>query len=647
LAQAIFGSSCAAPRASMASFEKNRKDVEDLCKRRFFFRQGSEIYGGVSGFFSMGPPGCALKTNIIQRWRNHFIIEEQMMEIEDTHIMPHAVLKASGHVDRFSDFLVRDEKDERKFFRADKLLEEVMDQKMKDTSLTSDQIKEYTLVRAQADAYSKEEIVEVFAKYDVRAPDSGNGLTEPEPFNLMFPTPIGPAGLIQGYLRPETAQGIFLNYKYCLEQNANRLPFGVAQIGKVYRNEIAPRGFTRLREITQAEIEFFVKPHNKRHPKFGLVAGTMMLLFPSTRQLAGEPPVLMTIGDAVAEGIVNNETLGYLMARTFLFFTSIGIKEGHVRFRQHLPTEMAHYANDCWDPEIETSLGWLECAGIADRACFDLNAHAKAAKCDLLYRETLDQPIELEVLGLTKAAGIAVMKAFGKKGRAVKEWLEQLPKEELSCLIEDVTEHGQATRTVDFPDGSNEDCTFKPDHVVCEEKKEKRTTTTFMPGVVEPSFGIDRILFALLEHSYYARPKEPGAEEKQVRAVLAFPANIAPYKLTILPQDQRIGRDDKYHRLLREMKSKISSLGHTCTVDDSNATLGKRYSRNDELGIPYGCTVDFTSLEDDTVTLRERDSMKQVRLAASAVALVLHDLCWGRTTWQDVLGKYPLYGESD
>lgn len=247
----------------MSDFDRNRKELEELCKRRFFFRQGSEIYGGVSGFFTYGPPGCALKTNIIQQWRNHFVIEEQLMEIEDTFIMPHAVLKASGHVDRFSDFLVRDEKDEKKFFRADKLLEDVMEAKLKE-KISEAQRKEYTVVKNQADAYSKEDITAIFKKYDIRSPDTGNALTEPEPFNLMFPTPIGPSGMIQGYLRPETAQGIFLNYKYCLEQNANKLPFGVAQVGKAFRNEIAPRqGLTRQREFTQAEIEFFCEAHGQ------------------------------------------------------------------------------------------------------------------------------------------------------------------------------------------------------------------------------------------------------------------------------------------------------------------------------------------------------------------------------------------------
>merc|ERR1719230_2300164 len=140
---------------------------------------------------------------------------------------------------------------------------------MKEDGLSAEKLQEYQIVSNKADGYSKEELMEVFERYNVRVPENGNELTEPEPFNLMFPTPIGPEGLIQGYLRPETAQGIFLNYKFCLEQNANRLPFGVAQVGKVYRNEIAPRqGLTRQREFYQAEIEWFVNPRNKQHPKF-------------------------------------------------------------------------------------------------------------------------------------------------------------------------------------------------------------------------------------------------------------------------------------------------------------------------------------------------------------------------------------------
>ncbi|CAE7520715.1 Gars1 [Symbiodinium natans] len=382
--------------------------------------------------------------------------------------------------------------------------------------------------------------------------------------------------------------------RFCLEQNAGRLPFGVAQampttdiqglrveaqVGKSFRNEIAPRqGLTRQREFTQAEIEWFVKPNAKDMKKFKAVKSLELLLFSSDQQLAGGSPKKVAIGDAVASGMVNNETLGYFIARTYLFLVSLGIKPDHCRFRQHLPTEMAHYATDCWDAEIETCYGWLECVGIADRACFDLSAHAKAAKVDLAFRETLEKPIEMEVLRLTKDAGIKVMKTFGKNGRPIKEWLEKLPQDDLKCLIADVTAAGSASRTVDLPDEKTEDCKFLPEHVVCETKKEKQSTTTFTPGVVEPSFGIDRILFSVLEHTYYARPKE-ASDEKQTRGVLSFPSAIAPYKMAILPQDQRIQRDEKYPDLMYLMQTQavgvfVVAASAVTTLILSLGTLG-------------------------------------------------------------------------
>jgi len=348
----------------------------------------------------------------------------------------------------------------------------------------------------------------------------------------------------------------------------------------------------------------------------------------------------MTIGDAVKDGVVNNETLGYFIVRTYTFLTSLGVKPEGCRFRQHLPTEMAHYAADCWDAEIDTCYGWLECVGIADRACFDLNAHAGAAKCDLAFRESLDTPIEVETLVITKQAGIATMKAFKKNGKAVKEWLEALPQDDLKSVVNEVKEKSKATRTVDLPDGPTE-CTFLPEHVASELKKVKQSTTTFMPGVVEPSFGIDRILFATLEHAYYARPKDASDDGKQTRGVLRLPGSIAPYKLTLLPLDQRISRDEKSAAMMQMIRQKVSALGHSCTMDESGATVGRRYARNDELGIPFACTVDFTSLEDNAVTLRERDSMGQIRLPAVDVAPVVHGLLLGRRTWDDVQKSYP------
>merc|ERR1719201_3065554 len=170
---------------------------------------------------------------------------------------------------------------------------------------------ELTKVKNQADAYSKDELWEVFQKYEIKSPDTKNDLTEPVEFNLMFPTPIGPTGMLTGYLRPETAQGIFLNFKFCLEQNSNQMPFGVAQVGKAFRNEIAPRaGLIRQREFTQAEIEWFCRPGDKPHPKFAAVAGLELQLFPSKEQLAAEPAIVKSLGEAVGSGMIANETLG-------------------------------------------------------------------------------------------------------------------------------------------------------------------------------------------------------------------------------------------------------------------------------------------------------------------------------------------------
>lgn len=625
---------------------ENRAELEDLCRRRFFYRPGSDIYGGVAGFFTYGPPGCALKTNILQQWRRHFVYEEQLQEIEDTCIMLHKVLKASGHVDRFNDFMVKDTKDESRFFRADKLLEEVMKTMIDDPQTSPAQKEEYAKVRNQADGYSADELSEIFQKYNIKAPETGNDLSEPYPFNLMFPVPIGPAGNESGYLRPETAQGMFLNYKYCVKEMGNRLPFGIAQIGKVFRNEIAPRaGLLRTREFQQAEIEWFVKPSEKDHPKFRRVAKMEMKLFSAPMQLEAREPEAFVIGDAVKTKLVHNETLGYFMARTALFVYSIGVNPECVRFRQHLPTEMAHYACDCWDLEIETCYGWVECVGIADRACFDLDAHAGAAKVDLAFREAVSPPIEQESFALKKQAWISVMKFFGKDGAKVKEWLMGLPQDSLVQLSEEAESNGKALRCI-----GGKEFELKPEHVRIEKVVEKITTREFMPGVIEPSFGIDRLMFSVLEQSFYVR--EEQSDDKQTRSVLRFPPAIAPYKLVILPLDQRIARNEAYTELLTEVRTVLSSLGIQFSVDDSGATVGRRYSRNDELGVSYAMTVDFDTFDVngtlyETVTIRERDSMQQIRVKTKDVPYLIQKLCSGRATWEECVSHYGGSGKGD
>ena len=208
------------------------------------------------------------------------------------------------------------------------------------------------------DGMTKDEMATVMKKFDMKAPLTNNPLSEPIEFNLMFSTHIGPSGAVKGFLRPETAQGIFVNFKRLLEFNQGRLPFAAAQIGNSFRNEISPRsGLIRVREFTMAEIEHFCDPVDKSHPKFSGVAATKMTLYSACNQMGGEAAKMISIGDAVASAMVANQTLGYFMARIQAFLLKMGVDSDRLRFRQHMANEMAHYACDCWDAELLTSYG--------------------------------------------------------------------------------------------------------------------------------------------------------------------------------------------------------------------------------------------------------------------------------------------------
>jgi len=636
-------------------FEAHRDGLEDLCRRRFFYRPAFEIYGGVAGFYTYGPPGCAVKTNIIGLWRRHFVIEEGLFEIEDTNIMPHPVLKASGHVDRFNDFMVKDLKDESKYFRADKLLEEAMEVIIRDPKRTQEEKDEAKKVAAQADGFTGPELGEMLKKYHVKAPETGHDLSEPYPFNLMFPTPIGPAGDQQGYLRPETAQGIFLNFKYCLEQNGGQMPFGMAQCGKAFRNEIAPRGgLIRQREFTQCEIEYFCKPvigedgtvcsgggkGGKPHPKFDAVKNEVLTLFPSPRQLAAQATVDMTVGEAVAQGVIANESLGFMVARTQSFLCRAGVKRQYLRFRQHLPTEMAHYACDCWDAEILFSHGWVECVGVADRSAFDLGAHSQATGQELVAVETLKTPVERTVVSAKKVAA-AVGKEFKADAKAVTKYLEDLSDGDKLKLQAEVTSAGKKAVEI-----GGKSFTLLPAHVAFDVRTETQYTVSYTPNVIEPSFGIDRIMYAILEHSYYEREdetedkdakkdKKDGQKDKLERSVLRFPPEIAPVKCALLSLDTRVARDPRYEEGAAVFVAQLAARGISSRRDDSGVAIGRRYARGDELGIPFAVTFDFETFTDSCVTIRERDTCAQVRVPQAEAADVLRRLCEGNTSWEE------------
>lgn len=244
------------------------------------------------------------------------------------------------------------------------------------------------------------------------------------------------------FLRPETAQGIFVNFKRLLEFNQGKLPFAAAQIGNSFRNEISPRsGLIRVREFTMAEIEHFCDPNEKNHPKFENVANQTMLLYSACNQMDGKSASSVTIGEAVKKGLVANETLGYFMARIQQYLIRIGILPDRLRFRQHMNNEMAHYACDCWDAEILTSYGWIECVGCADRSAYDLTQHTKATGVKLVAEKKLDAPKVVDVVEAVPNKAL-IGKSFKKDAKTICEKLAALDTNEQLKLQKDLSENG-------------------------------------------------------------------------------------------------------------------------------------------------------------------------------------------------------------
>eukprot|EP01117_Protostelium_nocturnum_P000770 TRINITY_DN1096_c0_g1_i1.p1 TRINITY_DN1096_c0_g1~~TRINITY_DN1096_c0_g1_i1.p1 ORF type:complete len:632 (-),score=175.70 TRINITY_DN1096_c0_g1_i1:62-1957(-) len=597
-----------------------REAFKKLTTQRFFIAPAFELYGGVTGLYDLGPPGCAVKANILSLWRQWFILTENMLEIDSSCVTPKPVLEASGHVARFTDLMVKDAVTGA-CYRADHRLEEHLETLLADKNLTAEKIDEIKTVMAQADALSKEEMHEALKKYNTKAPETGNELTFPEPFNLMFATSIGPTGTVPGFLRPETAQGIFVNFKRLLEFNGGKLPFAAAQIGQAYRNEIAPRsGLLRVREFTLAEIEHFVNPEDKDHPKFASIANLEINAFPRDVQLTTKQTVRMTIGDAVKNGVINNQTLGYFIARVHGFLLACGVKADKLRFRQHLSDEMAHYAADCWDAEILNSYGWTECVGIADRSAYDLNAHSAATKQSLTaFVEFKEGPKMIETI-FPKLDKGKIGKALGKKQANLVQFLTNLDQETAEKLEKDLQTNGSVKITL-----GEEEYEVKKEYIL-EWTREKKNVSgaKITPGVIEPSFGIGRILYSVLEHAYWCR------ENDEQRAVLSLPPTIAPVKVTLFPLQS------KQNEALPQYANLLTDYNISFRVDDTGASIGKRYSRADEIGIPFGITVDFASQTDKSVTLRERDSTAQVRVPFDSLAVVLNKLISGRANWEQI-----------
>lgn len=517
--------------------------LDAMLRRRMFYTPSYEIYGGVSGLYDYGPPGCALQANIIDLWRKHFVLEEDMLEVDCSVLTPHEVLKTSGHVDKFADWMCKDPKNG-EIMRADHFVEDILEARLKGDKEARGQkveekeedpkkkkkkskgheavklddavVKEYEEVLAQIDNYNGEQLGELIKKYDLKNPATGVQPSPPVSFNLMFQTSIGPSSNLPGYLRPETAQGQFLNFAKLLEFNTGQMPFASASIGKSYRNEISPRaGLLRVREFLMAEIEHFVDPEgHKKHSRFHEVEGIELALLDRHTQLSGQTTTKnLTIGQAVRDGMVDNETLGYFLARIHLFLKKIGIDQSKVRFRQHMANEMAHYACDCWDAELLTSAGWVECVGCADRSAYDLSVHAKKTGAALIVRQRLDEPRTIEEWEVD-----IEKKKFGpfykKDGKAIEAAILATTQEERSKLAKEMEENGKVVVNVaGVGDGKVE---VSKDLLAIKWQTRVENTREYTPNVIEPSFGIGRILYSLIEHNYWTRASDGGDEARGV-----------------------------------------------------------------------------------------------------------------------------------
>ncbi|MBO7409949.1 MAG: glycine--tRNA ligase [Candidatus Methanomethylophilaceae archaeon] len=552
-----------------------------LCKRRGFIWPSFEIYGGVAGMFDYGPLGCALRNNITDVWRAIYKGREGFVEIDSETVNPREVFKASGHVDEFADLITYCTKCQAPF-RADHLVKEFYD---------------------NPDVLSPAELDQAFIDHDVKCPECGGDLGKVEEFNLMFKTNIGPGSARIGYLRPETAQGIFVNFNNLYRYNREKLPLGVIQTGRGYRNEIAPRqGMIRMREFNMMEVELFVDPEDKDWVRFPKIENETITLVPNTTC----EPVTMTIKEAVDKKIIANRVLAYFVNTTKQFLIRLGIDPARLRFRQHLKDEMAHYAADCWDAEVLLSYGWMEITGIADRGCWDLSRHAQFSGAELTHFKKFDEPIEEEVDKI-KANHRLLGPKF--KGQA----------KDIAAAMESMTpadvKDGKLVITV-----NGEKIEIGSDLFEVVRVKEKVAGKRVVPHVIEPSCGLDRIFYSVLEHAY-------DYDEKEGYTVLHIKPEVAPIKVAVFPLMEKDGLDD----IARDIYEKLQLSGLNSLYDGAG-TIGKRYARMDEVGTPFCITVDYESMEGDTkgtVTIRDRDSRDQKRIRIDDAERVIRSLMAG------------------
>jgi glycyl-tRNA synthetase len=485
------------------------EEVQKVCMSRGIVFPTAEIYPNISGFFEYGPVGFLLKKKLVKGWREKFIKpHDNIVEVEGSLILPENVLKASGHLDSFVDPITQCKKC-KSIHRADHLIE--------------DKLGKFV------EGKSEKELTDIIRKGNLKCPDCGGELMDVRVFKLMLKTEISPVGGQTGYLRPETAQNIFTDFNRVFRVSRTKLPMGIAQVGKSFRNEISPRYFiVRVREFTQMEIEMFIDPQDQKCPLIENVMNAEINLLTRESQKSGGSAVKIKIKDALQKKMITNEWLAYFLANEFEFYKNLGIPEDALRFRHMLPEETPHYSGGNYDLEIKFDFGWKETVGNAMRNDHDLKSHMEQSGKDL---------------------------------------------------------------TVAMDDGRK-----------------------VVPHVVEPSFGVERTIAGILLHNF-VEDKERGWNW------FKFPPKIAPYLAAVFPLVKKDGLAEKATKIFNDLKPCFD------VFYDQSGSIGKRYARADEIGTPFSVTIDYQTMEDGTVTVRNRDTSKQERIAVDKLKDFLWEKC--------------------
>ena len=580
----------------MSTEDKNGKftAINELARRRGFFWNSYEIYGGVGGFVAYGPLGTRLKQNIENKLRELFVKQTGILEMESSVITPGKVFEASGHVDHFKEPMVECVKCNKRF-RADHLLEEY-------AKITS----------AQAEKMTLDEIKDAIEKNNITCPDCGGGFKPPQQFLTMFITTIGPYSGAIGYGRPEAAQGIFVEFNRLYSAAREKLPFGVMQIGHALRNEISPRqGLIRLREFTICDLEFFFDPEEPCCHLLKEVENEILpIVLCEKREKNCEDITNFTVRDALDSKIIRSEWQAFFMAMAKKLLTEIGVPAEKQRFIEKLPWEKAHYSSQSFDQEVLLDrYGWTEVSGHAYRTDYDLTCHMKASGSDMQVFKEYEKPIETEQL-VVKPVMAKLGPAFKKEAGKVGELLAKA-----NPQIVDAALKKDGFFTV-------ENYTVLPEHVQIGPQKVVARGKRFVPHVVEPSFGSDRLFYVALEYAY-------GIKEDRV--LMSFPRSIAPTQIGIYPLMSKDGLAEK----AQEIQRQLTQEGFMVEFDEAGS-IGRRYARADEAGIPLGITVDYDTLSENSVTIRDRDSWMQVRSQIKILPDILRRYFQGKNDFKDL-----------